>query len=151
MGLFDHEEPIATDDPVDKNRLFETLKEESESSRNYFRLFSIVAVLVLAAILAAWFILMPGIGDQVRAPEGLEDAMREHFRSVEKRTANEITFYKCNGYYWAHVEVEVRPDIQTDPKYGYSSYRAKAAGDGVAWQIAAQPITSPDQDVPCDY
>ena len=97
MGLFDQEEQVTTDDPVDKNRLFETLKEESDSSRSYLKVFSIVTICVIVAGLIVYYLLMPGIGDQVRAPEGLEDAVRDHFRSVEKRTANEITFTNAMG------------------------------------------------------
>jgi hypothetical protein len=152
MGLFDQdqEEPDVVD-PVDKNRLFETLEEESGASRKYFKVFSIVVVCVVIAGAVLYYLLMPGIGEQVRAPAGLEDAVRNNFSDIQKRTATDITFYKCDGYYWARVEVEVRSDIQTNPVYGYSQYRAKISGEQGNWQITAMPNTDPAQDVPCNF
>ena len=151
MGLFDQvdDEPVA--DPVDKNRLFETLQETTESSRNYFKVFSIVAVCVLVAGVGIYYLMAPGIGDQVRAPQGLEDAVRSHFLDKEKRTATDITFYNCDGFYWARVDVETRPDIETNPIYKIPRYRAKAVNSDVGWNISASPVTSEDMDVPCRF
>ena len=151
MGLFDQADEIVSDDPVEKNRLFETLKETNESSRNYLKLFSIVAVCVLIAGAALYYLLMPGIGDQIRAPAGLEDRVRSHFQQIEKRTATDITFFKCEGYTWARVDVEERPDIHTNPVYKYSRYRAKISGLEGNWQISALPETSRNEDVPCNF
>jgi hypothetical protein len=152
MGLFDQdeEEPVVAD-PVDKNRLFETLEEESGASRKYIKVFSIVVVCVIIAGAVLYYLLMPGIGEQVRATAAMEDAVRNNFTDVQKRTATDITFYKCDGYYWARVDVEVRSDIQTNPVYKYPQYRARISGDEPNWQITATPITDSGQDVPCNF
>src|SRR4051812_28084832 len=101
MGLFDQDEEYKPQAGDDKDRLFETLDETSESSRSYLKLFSIVVVAVLARGLIVYYLLRPGIGDQVGVPPALEDAVRNNFRDVQKRTASDITFYKCDGFYWA--------------------------------------------------
>jgi hypothetical protein len=153
MGLFDQveePEPVA-DDPVEKNRLFETLQENTESSRNYLKLISIVIVGVIILGAVVYYLMMPGIGDQVRAPQGLEDAVRSYMQEKQKRTATDITFFKCEGYYWARVDVEERPDIKTDPVYKYSRYRAKAVEGGGTWDISASPVTDDSLDVPCSF
>jgi len=151
MGLFDQEEEYTPRNPDDKDRLFETLEETSESSRSYLKVFSIVVIAVLVLGVIVYYLLMPGVGDQVRAPAGLEDAVRSNFQDVQKRTATDITFYKCDGYYWARVEVEARADIQTNPIYKYSRYRAKITGTESEPQILAQPVTGEEQDVPCNF
>lgn len=151
MGLFDQVDEQSVADPDDKNRLFETLEETSESSRNYLKVFSVVVVCVLIAGGFVYYLMSPGVGDQVRAPSGLEDAVRSHFLDKEKRTATDITFYNCDGSYWARVDVEERPDIQANPIYKIPRYRAKAMKNDGAWNIAASPVTSDDMDVPCNF
>ena len=152
MGLFDQvEDEPRQDDPVDKNRLFETLQETSESSRNYLTLFSIVTVGVVILGAVVYYVMMPGIGDQVRAPHGLEDAVRSYMQEKQKRTATDITFFKCDGFYWARVDVEERPDIKTDPVYKFSRYRAKAMEQGGSWDINASPVAENGMDVPCSF
>lgn len=142
----DHSVPVL----VEKDRLFETVKEETGSERRYIKVLGIIAVAVLLIAFAISYLTAPGIGDQVRAPKGLEEAVRDHFLTKEKRTATDITFYLCGDYYWARVDVEVRPDIKTNPIYQVPRYTARAATlDDASWSIIAAPLTSPDADVPC--
>lgn len=150
MGMFDEideTEAVAGDD---KNRLFQTHKKSSEISRRYLKLLGGFAVIVLIVGVVIGYMTLPRMGDIVRAPKGLEEAVREHFLLKEKRTSTDITFHHCETYYWARVGVEKRPDIKTNPLYLIDSYKARAVAqpDG-GWAITAEPITSPDLDVPC--
>ncbi len=150
---------VASDTPVakpvlgdvEKNRLFETLKEETGSERNYLKLLGIVAVFIVAAGAVIFYMTLPGFGDSIRAPKGLEEAVRDHFLVVEKRTATDISFYNCDAFIGARVNVEVRPDIKTNPVYLIPLYTARAIPRGEsAWTITASPVTSREMDVPCN-
>jgi hypothetical protein len=133
---------------VDKNRLFQTLKEEEPSERNYLKMLGIVAVIVLVAGVAISYLMMPGVGDVIRVPKDLELAVRDHFLTNEKRTATDITFYQCDGFYGARVSVETRTDIP-NPIFKIATYTARITAAGDAWSVTAQPITSPEMDKPC--
>lgn len=133
---------------VEKNRLFQTLQEETPSERNYLKLLSIVAVAVIIGAAAISYLSLPGVGDQVRVSREVEMAVRDHFLIGEKRTAKDITFYQCDGFYGARVEVETRTDIP-NPIYRIPSYSARATANGNAWSVTAQPIASPEMDKPC--
>jgi hypothetical protein len=133
----------------DNDHLFETHQRVTRSWKQYLKLLGIVSVFVVLAGGAVFYLTLPSFGDRVRAPQGLEPAMRSHFLDTEKRTANEIAFYFCDSYYWARVEVEKRPDITTNPIYQIGTYVARATAEGDRWTITAQPVTSPEIDVPC--
>ena len=149
MGMFDEideTEAVAGDD---KNRLFQTHKKSSEISRRYLKFLGGFAVIVIIVGVVIGYMTLPRMGDTVRAPKGLEEAVRDHFLLKEKRTTTDISFYYCETYYWARVGVEKRPDIKTNPLYLIESYKARAAqGDG-NWAITAEPIKGPEMDVPC--
>ncbi len=133
-----------------EDRLFETQAKTIRSSRSYLAVIGIVAVVVLILGGLIFYLTLPGIGDKVRGPEGAENAVRNHFSDMEKRTATDITFYLCDKFYWAHVDVEVRPDVSANPLARISSYSAKAVrGDDGKWNVSAAPITSPEMDTPC--
>jgi len=135
---------------VEKNRLFETVKESKRSSRKYGVLLGILAVVILAGAAALSYLTLPKFGDAVRAPRGLEAAVREHFLVAEKRPSTDIEFYYCETFYWARVSVEKRPDIKTNPIYQIGTYSARATEtENNTWSISALPITSPETDVPC--
>jgi hypothetical protein len=130
--------------------LFETVEGSARSWRAYVKLLGIVAGVVLIAAVIAGYMTIPGYGDAVRAPKGMELALRDHFLTVEKRTATDVTVYYCESFYWARVGVEKRPDIKTNPVYQLDRYSARAvqSADG-QWTFTAAPITSPEMDVPC--
>lgn len=144
------DEPAKPAVVVEKDRLFETAQKTADSSRNYLKLFAIVVVFIAIAAAAVIYLTLPGVGDRIRVSRDLEDAVRSHFLDKEKRTATDITFYKCDKYYWAHTEVETRTDIPGNPLSRVSSYATKATPrDDGKWKITALPITSPDMDTPC--
>ena len=150
MGIFDQEN-ISSVSQVEKDRLFETVHKTEDSSRNYFKILGIVGLCVLVIGAVVYYLTLPGVGSRIIGPKGLEDEMRGHFRDKQKRTATDITFFNCEGFLWARVDVEVRPDIPGNPLYAVSRYRAKAVPRDAVWDITASPITSPEMDTPCSY
>jgi hypothetical protein len=135
---------------VEKNRLFQTVEEKNSSSRKYLKMLAIFGCVVIVGGVAIAYFTLPRLGDVVRAPQGLEAAVRDHFLVTEKRTSTDITFYYCETFYWARVGVEKRPDIKTNPVYQLDTYKAHAeAGAGGTWAITATPISSPEMDTPC--
>lgn len=139
-----------TDSPF-KDRLFQTHEAVSSNSRKYLKILGVAVVIVVAAGILISYLTLPRFGDAVRAPRGLEEAVRNHFTDKEKRTATDIVFYYCDSYYWARVSVEKRPDIKTNPIYQIDSYKARAvAGGENTWSITAAPITTPEMDTPCN-
>ena len=133
----------------DDDRLFQTHQRVSRSWGEYVKLLIIVSVFVVIAGAVAFYLTLPNVGDQVRPPRGLEEAVRSHFLDVEKRNAGDILFYYCETFYWARVEVEKRPDIKTNPVYQIGTYAARAARTDAGWQITAAPITAAEIDRPC--
>jgi hypothetical protein len=130
------------------DRLFETREEFEGSSRNYLKLLAIVVGVVAIAGAAVFYFTLPGIGDPIHAPAGAEDAVRDNLLTKQKRTATDIVFFKCEGFYWARAGVETRKDIP-NPIYKIGTYAAKVTQTGESWDVSAQPVTSPDLDVPC--
>jgi hypothetical protein len=130
------------------DHLFDTLREKSGSERNYLKLFGFVVAGVILAGIAVFYITLPGIGDAVRGSTELELAVRDHFLTVQKRTATDITFYQCDGYYGARVGVETRTDLP-NPVFRIGTYSARAVDRGGQWEITAAPITPPAQFTPC--
>jgi hypothetical protein len=145
--------PTTTPQPVapvvvDKDRLFETVKETNSSSKKYLAVLGVVVVLVIAAGIGGSYYMAPGIGDKILAPKGLEVAIRENFLTKQKRDSTDISYYKCEGFVWARVGVETRNDLP-NPVFKIGTYAAKATPNGDAWDISAVPISSAELDVPC--
>jgi hypothetical protein len=138
------------DEEDDKNRLFETHQTSSRSIGNYVRLLLIVAACVAVVGFVISYFTLPGIGDKVRAPKGLEEQIRDHLSIKEKRSATDMTFYYCGTSYWVAVEVETRPDIPDSPINRVSRYRVNATqADNQDWNLTSTPVTGTDPDVPC--
>lgn len=150
MGLFDSEELPQDDDPkggVEKSRLFDTVNDSGRSARDYLKVFGVVVVGVIVAGLIVVYFTRPGIGDVVRAPVFLDEAVRAHFRDIEKREVTDATYHLCDGFYWARVQLERRTDITA---------RKMDAGNRVAvgrdkgndqWEITSE--VADDARVPC--
>lgn len=154
-ALDDHEtvsEPdrqkVAAPISVAGEHLFETLDVEVSSTRKYTRVFGVVVLFVVAAGIAIGYLLQPGIGDRVRDPGGYEAAVREHFLTKEKRTATDIIFYKCDGFYGAKVGVETRNDLQ-NPVFKLDTYSARVSQSGDQFSISAFPVGDGQAFVPC--
>jgi len=151
MALFDeYESEEYESEKDDKIRLFETQQRNVRSWHHYFKLLLIVSVFVLVLGGVVFYFTLPGVGDQVKAPTGLEDAVRSHFLDVEKRTMTDASTFYCGDFYWIRVEVEKRPDIVGKPNNTVSKYIARATQlpEG-SWQITATPLTGDDTGAPC--
>ncbi|HQZ97003.1 MAG TPA: hypothetical protein PLP21_11850 [Pyrinomonadaceae bacterium] len=133
---------------VEKDRLFETVKETSNSGRRYVIAIGIFSILVTIAAIGGGYLMRPGVGDRITSPRGLEAALREHFLTKEKRDSTDIAFYQCESFYWARVGVETRNDLP-NPVFRIGTYAARATPNGESWDITAVPITGPEMDVPC--
>ena len=134
---------------VEKDRLFETLDKEASSNRSYAKLLLVAAVVVLIAGAVVFYMMLPGVGDKVRAPRGLEQAVRDSLLEKQKRVATDITFYYCGGNaYWAHAGVETRKDLP-NPMYKLDSYAVNAKGEDPNWDITSKPIQAAADDTPC--
>jgi hypothetical protein len=141
--------PATAPPVVDKDRLFETLDKEETSNRSYAKLLVVAAVVVLIAGGVIFYMTLPGAGDQVRAPKGLEQAVRDHLLDKQKRVATDIVFYYCGGdSYWAHAGVNTRTDIP-NPVYRLDKYAVSAKGKDPNWEITSKPVNSPADDRPC--
>lgn len=151
MALFDEIETEEYDpERDDKNRLFETQQKSVRSWHHYFKLLLIVSLFVLVVGAVIFYFSLPGVGDAVKAPEGLEDAVRAHFLDVEKRTMTDTSTYYCENFYWIKVDVEKRPDIVGKPNNNVSKYTAKATQQpDRTWAVTATPVTSEDWGSPC--
>ncbi|MFL6373210.1 MAG: hypothetical protein ACJ73D_00955 [Pyrinomonadaceae bacterium] len=141
--------PAPTAAVVEKDRLFETLDKGRSGNRNYAKLFLIAVVIVLIAGGVIFYMTLPGVGDKVRAPKGLQQAVRDHLLDKQKRVATDITFYYCGGdSYWAESGVEKRSDIP-NPVYKLDTYTVNAKGKDPSWEITSKPVKSPEENKPC--
>lgn len=131
-----------------EERLFETLEKETGNARKYLKVFGILVLLIIVAGIGVAYLTLPSVGDKVRAPAGLEDAVRDHFLTKEKRTATDIVFYKCDGFFGARVGVETRNDLP-NPIFKLDSYSAKAVPNGPQWDITATPLGTNEEYSPC--
>jgi hypothetical protein len=151
MPLFEEEYEVPKEID-DKNRLFETHQKASRSLGSYIKLILIVSVGVAIVAVVIGYLTLPGVGDAVKSPAGLDDAVRLHFLDNEKRDPTDMTSYMCDQYYWVRVGVTKRPDIPSMPNNLIAKYRAKAVErpDG-KWDISAAPILVQGEDVPCQF
>lgn len=151
MSLFETEdEPKEVEfDKNDKVRLFETQQRETEGGRGYLKKFlpvALVAVIIIAGII---WLMQPGIGDAVKPPKEVEEAVDEYMLTKEHRSIREITFYKCDGFYWVKILSEPRSSVASvdDPE---NQFRLSVkASDGKATEITTLPLQSKEQDKPC--
>jgi hypothetical protein len=153
MSLLDADEEQQDEvrfDEDSKIRLFETQQKNSKSIHDYVKHFLPFAVIVIVGLGVLYYFMQPGIGDEVRASNEMYDSVYDHMLTKEKRTATEMTFYKCDGYYWVKVLAEPRsypPSLRLDPVNQYR-LTARQQVDG-KYQIVTLPLPSQNDDVPC--
>lgn len=156
MGIFDTEDESTvthtevTFDDKDKVRLFETERNRSSSASGYARKFLPVALIVIVAIAASVYLLMPGVGDEIQGTHEMRRAVIDHLKSKEKRDATEITFYKCDGYFWAKVLAEPKPYPTSLLEDDVNQFRIKVTQTGKdSYQSETLPLPAKADDVPC--
>ena len=137
-------------DEKDKVRLFETQEKNVRSIHDYAKIFLPIAVVVIVVLAAIMYLMSPGIGDTVRPSIELNDAVYDHMLTQEKRTANEIAFYKCDGYYWVKILAEPRAYPPSNLEDDVNQYRltVREKSDG-SRQIETLPLPSKENDIPC--
>jgi hypothetical protein len=149
MSLFDSYDNDSKADDVEKSRLFDTLNEEGRSVHDYLKVLVpvVVAVLVIGGMVV--YFTMPGVGDEVRAPQGLEEAVKTYYDDNEKRAVSEVTYFYCKDFYSARVMLEKRPDV-TARQFDHGNRRAIAVEnpDG-SWSITSNPIAPDENADPC--
>lgn len=136
-----------------KDELFATHDANKGSIGRYIKTLGVVAVLVLVILGAVFYFTLPGVGDEVKAPHGLEDAVRDHFSSVEKReTTDEMKFFYCKDYYTAQVKLAppiVRPNAASEKVTNNYDVSATEGPSG-QWTITAKPDFEIESDKrPC--
>ena len=151
MSLFEPEDdPRDVEfDKDDKVRLFETQKRETEGGRGYLKKFLPVAVIAIIIIAGIIWLMQPGIGDAVKPPKEVEQAVDDYMLSKEHRSVREITFYKCDGYYWVKILAEPRSSTMSvdDPS---NQFRLSVKTvDEKATDITTLPLPPKEQDKPC--
>jgi hypothetical protein len=149
MSLFDSLDNDPKADSVDKSRLFDTLNDEGRSVHDYLRVLVPVVVAVLVIGGMAVYFTMPGMGDEVRAPQDLDETLRTYYLDNEKRAVAEVTYFYCKDFYSARVMLEKRPDV-TARQFDHGNRRAVAVEQpNGTWQITSTPI-DPDASIdPC--
>ena len=120
------------------------------SIHDYAKIFLPIAVVVIVVLAAIMYLMSPGIGDTVRPSIELNDAVYDHMLTQEKRTANEIAFYKCDGYYWVKILAEPRAYPPSNLEDDVNQYRltVRENSDG-SRQIETLPLPSKENDIPC--
>jgi len=103
---------------------------------------------VLVGLGVVYYLMLPGIGDEVRASDRMHDAVYDYMLTKEKRTPKELTFYKCDGFHWARVWAEPRAYPPSNPYDDVNKYRVSVnqQADG-AFQISTLP--GGGNDIPC--
>lgn len=137
-------------DEKDKVRLFETQEKNVRSIHDYAKMFLPIAVVVIVVLAAVMYLMSPSIGDAVRPSRELNDVVYDYMLTTEKRTANEMTFYKCDGYYWVKILTEPRAYPPSNLEDEVNQYRltVRENADG-SRQIVTLPLPAKADDVPC--
>lgn len=135
-----------------KDELFATLEGSEKSKTRYFKTFAVIAVVVIGLICAGMYFYLPDPGDEVRPPAGLEDAVRDHMASTEKREMLELKAFYCKSYYAAQVKLEKPLSVKQPPAGRITDTYDVAATqkeDGT-WTVSAVPDFSVDAGArPC--
>ncbi len=134
MALLDNEE---LQDEVEKNRLFDTVKGEGRSVRHYLKVMvPVVAAVVIIGGGIVYF-MSPGVGDEVRPPDGLADAVKAHFQDREKRAVTDAVYFLCEDFHSARVTLETRPDITARKMDDGKRLAAAAERSPGQWEITS--------------
>jgi hypothetical protein len=150
MSLFEnYDESYESVENDDKNRLFETHTKVERSVHDYAKVLIAVVVAVLLLGGAVVYFTMPGVGDEVRAPSGLEEAVKNHFLDNEKRAIEGATYFYCGEFYSARIDLEKRPDI-TARQFDAGSRRVVAVENANgSWQITSSSVVANTTFEPC--
>lgn len=82
-----------------KDELFATHEAAPSNRAKYIKTFAIAAIVGAGIVALVVYLSSAKIGDPVRAPAGLEDAIHNHFLKTEKLEMHEVTVYQCKDAY----------------------------------------------------
>lgn len=148
-SLFDSIDNDPKTDSVDKNRLFDTLNDEDRSAHDYLKVLIpvVVGILVIGGI--AVYFTMPGMGDEVRPPQAVDEAVRAYYLENEKRAVSEVTYFYCTDSYAARVLLETRTDV-TARQFDHGNRLAMAVENPqLEWQVTSRTIAPSEALEPC--
>ena len=149
MSIFETDDDGEFDEK-DKVRLFETERNRGSSVSGYARKFFPVALIVIAGLAAAVYFLMPGTGDEIQGSHEMRRAVVDHLKTKEKRDLTEVTFYKCDGYFWAKALAEPKPYPPSLLLDDVNQFRIKVTQTGKdTYQSETLPLPAKTDDVPC--
>ncbi len=86
--------------------IFETSNNHKTNLKSSSKTILVITIPIIIAIAAGVYFIMPKHGDQVSAPVGLEDAIRQHFKTGNERSIVKITYYYCTS---VNMDGGVRP------------------------------------------
>ncbi|MGD9563919.1 MAG: hypothetical protein AB7F88_17965 [Pyrinomonadaceae bacterium] len=149
MPLLDPDNDRSRTDNVEKSRLFDTLNDEDRSARDYLKVLLPVVLAIIVISLVVIYFTVPGAGDEVRPPDGLDEAIKTYYRENEKRDVSGVVYFYCEGSHTARVSLEQRPDI-TAREFDHGNRRAVAIRntDGT-WQLSSKTVEPNETFVPC--
>ena len=134
-----------------KDELFATLDGTEKSKTRYLKTFAIIAVVVLVMITVGMYFYLPDTGDEVRAPAGMEEAVRSHLAAVEKRDLLEMKSFYCKTYYAAQVIVDKPLVVKPSSEKITNNYDVAATrNEDGSWTVSAMPdYKVNNNDRPC--
>lgn len=141
MALFEDED--------NKSRLFDTLQGSGGSKLSYLKVLLPVVLAVVLAGAAVIYFGLPGVGDEVKSPTGLDAAVNTYFLNNEKRQVMEASYFYCKDFYWVRVGLEKRPDITARQMDAGKRRVIAVEGANGTWEISSTPIAANESDIPC--
>jgi hypothetical protein len=144
----DEEKDEVIFDDENKIRLFETHQKTSRSIKDYAKTLLPIAFIVIAGLALVAYLMMPNVGDKVKAPAGLEDAVYDRILTQEKRTPTDMEFYYCKTYYWIRVNVEPINIPNKRPSLISKYLAIGTPKSDETWELSVVPLAS--ENVPCD-
>ncbi|MGI8812222.1 MAG: hypothetical protein ACR2IH_06790 [Pyrinomonadaceae bacterium] len=137
-------------DEKDKVRLFQTVNEQASSAHHYARVLLPIAAFVLVGLIAFVFITRKGVGDEIMPAAAMRSQVYDYMLTTEKRAPTEMTFFKCDGYYWIKILAEPKPFPPSLVLDDVNQFRleVRQAGDD-KWQVSKLPLQTGENDVPC--
>ena len=149
MGLFDETDESEYKDDTEKNRLFETQQREGRSIRDYLKFLLPIIVLVIVGIAAVFYFSLPSVGEQVRPPQDVYDAVYDHMLTEKRRTVSDMDFYYCDTFYTVNITVEPKPVAPTKPEDLALRFKAVARKNDGTWQVTTTSLDAKEKFVPC--
>jgi hypothetical protein len=116
-----------------KDELFATHEAAPSNRAKYIKTFALAAIMGAGIVALVMYLSGAKIGDPVRAPAGLEDAIHDYFLKNEKLETHEVTVYKCKDAY--ALEAWVTPPNNSLAGKVRKTAIAIGRGEPAVWEI----------------